>query len=161
MAVLTSPKRLLVIDRCVAVLKAIDPSLGFFYPAYAVQKRLMHFKECGGFPTYMVFMGAASGAPEAHLDNEYVETLAISIQGWVDMELGEPQSKLCKCIRDVQKAINDDSKSVTAGSLGVLCANGMCDIGGVETDNGGFSLEGFAFFEQTVSVKLVGDWGEL
>ncbi|TFG39837.1 MAG: hypothetical protein E4H44_01330 [Candidatus Aminicenantes bacterium] len=161
MAVPTSPKRLQVIDRCVAVLKAIDPSLGFFYPAYAVQKRLMHFKECGGFPTYFVFMGAGAGAPEQHMDSEYVESLTLSIQGWVDMELGEPQTKLCKCIRDVQLAISTDAKSTVTGSLGILCSNGLVDIGGVETDSGGFILEGFAFFDQTISVKLMGDWGLL
>ena len=161
MAVPATPKRLSVIDRVVAVLKAIDPSLGFFYPPYAVQKRLMNFKECGGYPTYFVFMSGAGAAPEAHLDSEYVESLTLSIQGWVDLELGEPQSKLCKCIRDVQKAIADDAKSTVAGSLGVLCANGLCDIGGVETDNGGFSLEGASFFSQEISVKLIGDFGEL
>jgi hypothetical protein len=160
MAVPTTPLRLAVIDRMLVVLKAISAGASFFYTPYAVQKRLMHFKECGGFPTYMIFMGAASGAPEAHLDSEYVETLTLSVQGWVDMELGEPQSKLCKCIRDVQKAINDDSKSTVVGSLGQL-TSGMCDIGGCETDNGGFSLEGFAFFDQTITVKIVGDWGTL
>jgi hypothetical protein len=160
MAVPTTPLRLQVIDRVVTVLKAIAAGTTYFYTPYAVSKRLMHFKECGGFPTYMVFMGAATGTPEAHLDSEYVETLTLSVQGWVDLELGEPQSKLCKCIRDVQKAINDDSKSTVVGSLGQL-TSGMCDIGSLETDNGGFSLEGFAFFEQLVVCKLVGDWGEL
>jgi len=160
MAAPTSPLRLQVIDRVLAVLKEINAGTSFFYTPYEVVKRLKNFNECGGFPTYMVFFGSASGSPEAHLDNEYVETLTLSIQGWVDMELGEPQTKLCKCIRDVQKAINDDSKSTVTGSLGQL-TSGMCDIGSVETDNGGFSLQGFAFFEQQVSVKLVGDWGEL
>jgi len=160
MAVPTSPLRLQVIDRAIVVLKAIAAGTSYFYTPYEVVKRLKNFNECGGFPTYMVFFGAASGTPEAHLDNEYVETMTLSIQGWVDMEMGEPQTKLCKCIRDVQKAINDDSKSTVVGSLGQL-TSGMCDIGPVETDNGGFSLQGFAFFEQTVSVKLVGDWGTL
>jgi hypothetical protein len=37
----------------------------------------------------------------------------------------------------------------------------MVDIGSVETDNGGYSLEGFAFFDQQISVKIIGDWGTL
>ena len=160
MAIPTSPLRLQVIDRAIVVLKAIAAGTSYFYTPYEVVKRLKNFNECGGFPTYMVFFGSASGTPEAHLDNEYVETMTLSIQGWVDMELGEPQTKLCKCIRDVQKAINDDAKSTVVGSLGQL-TSGMCDIGTCETDNGGFSLSGFAFFEQTVSVKIVGDWGNL
>jgi len=160
MAVPTSPLRLQVIDRAIVVLKAIAAGVNYFYTPYEVVKRLKNFNECGGFPTYMVFFGSASGTPEAHLDNEYVETMTLSIQGWVDMELGEPQTKLCKCIRDVQKAINDDAKSTVVGSLGQL-TSGMCDIGTCETDNGGFSLSGFAFFEQTITCRLVGDWGNL
>jgi len=160
MAVPTSPLRLQVIDRAIVVLKSITAGADYFYTPYEVVKRLKNFNECGGFPTYMVFFGSASGTPEAHLDNEYVETMTLSIQGWVDMELGEPQTKLCKCIRDVQKAINDDAKSTVVGSLGQL-TSGMCDIGTCETDNGGFSLSGFAFFEQTITCRLVGDWGNL
>jgi len=160
MAYPTTPKRLQVIDRVVDVLEAISAGADYFYTPNAVQKRLMHFKECGGFPTYFVFIGSATPTPEAHLDSEYVETLTLSIQGWVDLELGEPQSKMLKCIRDVQKAINTDSKSTTSGSLGALCANGMCDVGGFETDNGGYSLDGFAFFDQTITIHLIGDFGD-
>jgi hypothetical protein len=159
MAYPTTPLRLQVIDRAVTVLQAISAGTSYFYTPYAVQKRLMHWKECGGFPTYMIFM-SRSEEPERHLDNEYMTAYTISVQGWVDLEMGEPQSKLCKCIRDVEKAINEDSKSTTAGSLGALASNGLVDIGAVETDNGGFSLEGFAFFEQLVSIKLIGDWGD-
>ena len=156
-----TPLRLQIIDRVVAVLEAMVQGPSFFYRPNAVVKRLKNFNECGGFPTYMVFMDKGAGVPEAHLDSEYVEKLTISIQGWVDLELGEPQTKLCKCIRDVQKAIADDAKSSAAGSLGLLCSNGLCDIGTVETDNGGYSLQGYAFFSQSVDIQIVGDWGEL
>jgi hypothetical protein len=160
MAYPTTPKRLQVIDRVVALLQAIHEGTDYFYTAYEVVKRAKHFNECGGFPTYMVFMGGES-EPEQHLDSENVVKMTLSVSGWVNLELGEPQSKLLKAIRDVQKAIDTDAKSTTAGSLGVLCANGLVDIGKVETDNGGFSAEGFAAFTQDITVSLIGQWGEL
>jgi hypothetical protein len=160
MAVPTTPIRLQVIDRVVTVLKAITAGTSYFYTPYEVVKRAKNNTECGGFPTYMVFI-ASTSEPEQHLDSEYVVTMTLTVGGWVDLELGEPQSKLCKCIRDVEKAIDTDAKSTAAGSLGALCSNGLVDIGAVETDNGGYSLQGFAAFEQSIKVQLVGDWGEL
>jgi hypothetical protein len=160
MAAPTTPIRLAVIDRVVTVLKAISAGTTYFYTPYEVVKRAKNNTECGGFPTYMVFI-ASTSEPEQHLDSEYVVTMNLTVGGWVDLELGEPQSKLCKCIRDVELAIATDAKSTVAGSLGALCSNGLVDIGAVETDNGGFSLQGFAAFEQTVKVQIIGDWGEL
>lgn len=160
MAYPTTPKRLQVLDRVVAVLKAIHEGTDYFYSAYEVTKRARHFNECGGFPTYMVFMNGEA-EPEQHLDSENVVKMTLSVSGWVDLELGEPQSKLLKCIRDVEKAIDTDAKSTASGSLGVLCANGLVDVGAVETDNGGFSADGFAAFTQTITVQIMGQWGEL
>lgn len=159
MAAPTTPLRVKVIDRFVAVLGAMTDGTKFNYKAYEVGKRLKNFNECAGFPTYMVFISAMSGPPVAHLDNEYDEAMVVSVQCWVDMELGEPTTKMAKCLRDVQKAINDDSKSTDVGSLGQLSAS--LDVGTYETDNGGFSAQGVAFFEQQFVVHIVGDWGEL
>jgi hypothetical protein len=156
----TTPLRLQAIDRTVAVLKAIDgPSANFWYKPYDVVKRFMSFEEVGGFPTYMIFLGETQEDPEEHLDNEYLITMPLSIDGWVNLELGEPQSKLCKCITDIEKAINDDFKSTAIGSLGQIAAGWK--MGRLRTDNGGFALNGFAWFEQTVNVQFVGDWGIL
>ena len=155
----TIPLRLQVVDRIVTVLKMMDgPSADFWFKPYDATKRTMHFKECGGFPTYMVSLNA-SQSPEEHLDSEYVETMSISIKCFVNTELGEAQTKLLKCLRDVQKAINDDSRSTDPGSLGQL-TSGAVDMGGVETDSGYLTLEGFAFFDLTITCKLVGDWGQ-
>lgn len=159
MAAPTAPKLLQVIDRFVTVLKAIRQGTEFHYSPVDVFKRLLNFNECRGFPTYMVFIGSAFSEPEQHLDNEYVQSTTITVQGWVDLEQGEPQTKLVKCLRDVQKAINDDSKSTAAGSLGQLTST--LDVSIFETDNGNYSLQGFAFFSQQFNVRLMGDWGEL
>jgi hypothetical protein len=160
MAYPTTPKRLQVIDRVVALLQAIHEGTDYFYTADKVTKRAMNANECTGFPTYMVFMSGET-EPEQHLDSEVVVKMTLTVDGWVDLEMGEPQSKLCKAIRDVQKAIDTDAKSTTAGSLGVLCANGLVDVGAVSTDNGEYSLKGFAAFSQTITVSLMGEWGEL
>jgi hypothetical protein len=153
-------KRLKVVDRFITVLQAIHQGTVYHYTPYQVSKRLAHYKECGGFPFYMVHVDGSQGPPEQHLDNEYVETVAISVKCYVNTELGEAVTKLEKCLQDVRRAINLDSKSTDPESLGVICG-GYVDLDTVETDSGYLSLEGFGFFDQRVLVRIVGDWGEI
>lgn len=153
------PKRLQVIDRIVAVLAAIIAGADYFYTPYSAHKGFVHWSATQGFPFYMVMPITGgkvelSGAPDL-----YDEDFIISIKGCVQ-DNTDSVTKMERAIRDVRKAINDDSKLGTAGSLGNLCV----EVAIEETahpDDGYLSLEGYGFFDQKIRVKIAGDFGEL
>jgi hypothetical protein len=160
----TDPKTLQVIDRVVVVLGAIiGGGPDYFYTAGEVVKGFKFHKTATKFPCYMV---AAEGEPEKPRpigDNHYLATLAVSVKAWVDLEAGEPVSKLMRCLRDVQRAINEDTKSgAGAGSLGVICTGG-CTIDTAELDSGFLAIEGrgYGYFDLRVLATVEGDWGEI
>jgi len=160
-----NPLRLQVRDRIITVLKAIVTGSDFFYtPAY-VETRFVHWTEARGFPTYSVFPDsggslelAGAAGPESIYDEIYYLNAKIIVQDNVDAG-----AVLEKCLRDVRKAINDDSISASAGSLRNM--SGVVEIrieDGVETDNGYLSIDGgFAFAEQRIRVRISGKYGEL
>ncbi|MBE3131369.1 MAG: hypothetical protein IMZ54_11740 [Acidobacteria bacterium] len=159
----TDPKSLQVIDRIVEVLNDIvGGGPAYFHTPGGAIKGFVHYSTVTKFPYYMVAFEGASERPVPMGDNQYHQTLAVSIKGWVDLEKGESVSKLLRCIRDVQKAVNEDTKSgAGADSLGVLAC--QCDIDTTEADSGFLAIEGrgFGYFDQRVVVVIEGDWGEL
>jgi len=155
----TNPLRLQVQDRIAVVLLSIVAGNDYFYTPHKVLRRFILPIEATGFPTYSVHPDSGgtidlSGAPDL-----YDEVFYVSVKGYVQDTLN-PGAKLEKSIRDVRKAINEDSKSGTVGSLGNLCVQVTFEKS-PETDDGYLSLEGFGYFDQQVRVQIAGDFGEL
>jgi len=156
----TAPLRLQVIDRIVAVLQGISTGATYFYTPGTVAKRFIHWAECKSFPTYMVFTGSGgkvelSGA--AGDESEYTEDFYVSVKGIVKDSV-DTVTRLENSIADIRKAIDADSRSGAAGSLGALAVEVRIEDS-PETDDGYLSLEGFGFFDQKVRVSIAGVMG--
>jgi len=160
MPVPTTPLRLQVIDRIVAVLQGITTGATYFYTPGEVAKRFIHWGEAKAFPTYMVFTapgGTVELSGAAGDDSEYTEDFYVSIKGIVKDNL-DTVTRLERCIADIRKAIDADSRSGVAGSLGALAVETRIETA-PETDDGYLSLEGFGFFDQKVRVSIAGVMG--
>jgi len=157
----TDSLTLQAIDRVITVLKAIVAGDDYFYTPYDVAKKFIHWQESPVTPTkphYMVFRDSG-GSIEFSGTNQYDETWYINIKGYVK-DNADTVTKMERAIRDIRKAINDDSKSAEAGSLGVIAVQTIFEAP-PETDNGYLSSEGFGFFDMRVKVITSGDFGEL
>ena len=62
-----------------------------------------------------------------------------------------------RALCDVRKAINEDSKSGVAGTLGVLAVETRIET----SPEMEFSIDGFGGFDQRIRVKISGPFGEL
>jgi len=155
----TNPLRLKTIDRVVAVLAAIVAGDDYFFTPFEVAKRFKHWNECRGFPTYMVFTDSGGNVDLSGAPDIYDEDFYINVKGYVQDNV-DTVTKLEQAIRDVRKAINEDSKSMAAGSLGAIAVEIRIEKS-PDTDNGYLSLEGFGFFDQQIRVKISGGYGEL
>ena len=159
----TDPKSLQVVDRVVAVLQGIvGGGPAYFHTPGEVMKGFRMYTTVTKFPCYMVALEGMPERPTPTGDNRYHQTVAVSVKAWVDLERGESVSKLLRCLRDVQKAINEDTKSGAGpASLGVICCS--CNVDTVEADSGFLAIEGrgFGYFDQRFVVVIEGDWGEL
>lgn len=155
------PLSLKVIDRVVVVLKAITAGSDFFFTPYDVIKKFVHWEEANvkaGKPLYMVFRDSGGMIEFAGTDL-YDEHFYLNVKGYVK-DNSDTVTPLERAIRDIRKAINDDSKSAAAGSLGALGIQTIFEEP-PETDNGYLSVEGFGFFDQRVKIITSGDFGEL
>lgn len=161
MAVPTSPLTQQVIERIITVLAEITTGANYFYTPAAVIKRFVHWREASfspDKPIYMVFRD--SGGTIEYIGNElYCEDWVVNVKGYVQ-DNADTVTKLERAIRDIRKAINDDSKSGVAGSLGAITAAVTIEEP-PETDNGYLSLEGIGFFDQRIRIRTDGDFGEL
>lgn len=161
MAPATDPLTQQAIERIVTVLAAITTGASYFYTPAAVIKRFVHWREASfgpDNPLYMVFRDSGGGI--GYIGHElYCEDWNINVKGYVQ-DNNDTVTKLERAIRDIRKAINDDSKSEAAGSLGALAAAVTIEEP-PETDNGYLSLEGFGFFDQRIRIRTDGDFGEL
>jgi len=157
----TNPLSQQCIDRVVTVLSAITAGSSFFYTPFDVKKEFLIWREAKftkDKPLYMVSRGSG-GAITYIGENNYEMEFFISIQGYVQ-DSSDAVTRLCRAIRDVQKAINDDSKGETAGTLGALAAAVTIEES-PETDNGYFSPEDIGWFDQLIRVRIDGEFGEL
>jgi hypothetical protein len=155
----TNPLRLQVIDRVVAVLAAIVAGSNYFFTPFEVVKRFKHWNECHGFPTYMVFTDSGGAVELSGVPDLYTENFYVNVKGYVQ-DNSDTVTKLEQAIRDIRKAIDVDSKSAAAGSLGALADEVRIEKS-PDTDNGYLSLEGFGFFDQQIRVMIEGTYGEL
>lgn len=151
------PKRLQVIDRIVTVLAAITAGATYFYTPAQVIKRYLDPEEVKDFPTYSVSYDSG-GRLENSGEDLYDEDFYINVKGYVQ-DYEDTVTKMERALRDIRRAINEDSKSGAAGSLGVLAVETRIEDG-AETDNGYYSLAGLGFFEQRIRVKIAGDYGD-
>lgn len=161
MAPSTNPLTQQVIERVVTVLAAITTGSSYFYTPYAVIKRYVHWNEATlrvSRPLYMVFIDSG-GAINYIGENNYEDDWYLNVKGYVK-DPSDTVTPLVRSIRDVQKAINDDSKGEGAGSLGAITAAVTIEEP-PETDNGYLSLVGFGFFDQRIRIRTDGEFGEL
>jgi len=149
------PKRLLIIERVVTVLKAMRQGEGYWYTAADVVKQVVHEREVLKFPFYMVEYESSPGSPKSNINHQFTEDLAIIIKGACDGEAGDTTTKLERCIRDVRTAIDADTSSVAAGSLGALGAVVTIDALEIEHD------EKYGYFNQRFIAHIRGDWRSL
>ena len=149
------PKRLQVIDRIVAVLRAMREGEGYWYTAAEVVKQIVHDREVTRFPFYMVEYESSPGPPKSELNHRYQEDLAIIIKGACDKEAGDTTTKLERCIRDVRTAIDADTSSGVAGSLGALGV--IVAIDSLETEHDA----GYGVFNQRFIARIKGVWTSL
>ena len=157
----TNPLTQQIIERIITVLEAITTGDDFFYTPAAVAKRFVHWREASftaDKPYYMVFRDSG-GVINYIGENLYCEDYFINIKGYIK-DNNDTVTRLERAIRDIKKAINDDSASETAGTLGALAAAVTIEEP-PETDNGYLSLEGIGFFDQRIRIRIDGDFGEL
>jgi len=154
----TAGFRLQVINRIVAVLQAIVAGDNYFYTPYAVVKKFLLESELKGYPTYMVF-ASTGGNIEIASTNLYDETFMVSVKGWVS-DPSDTVTKVENAVRDIRRAINEDSKLGTAGSLGALTVEVRIKEP-PDTDDGYWSIANLGFFDQRIEVTISGDYGEL
>lgn len=150
--------RLQVINRIVAVLQAIVAGGNYFYTPGAVTKKYLTESELKAFPTYMVF-ASTGGSIEIVSTNLYDETFIVSIKGWIQ-DQADTVTKVENAVRDIRRAINEDSKSGVAGSLSTLAVEVRIEEP-PDTDDGYWSVANLGWFDQRIRVTISGDFGEL
>lgn len=154
----TTSLRLQVINRIVAVLQAITIGSTYWIKPYEVTKRLVLLEQAAGFPIYMVFTGSGGkGVTLEGAPNVYFEQFRVIVKGIVQ-DNNDTVTALEKSIQDIRMAINTDSISGVAGTLGLLGVETVM-YGPVITDEGLLSDDGFAYFEQPVDITIAGDFG--
>lgn len=157
----TDPLSQQCIDRIVIILGAITAGDNYFYTPFDVIKEFLIWRDAKltkDKPLYMVSRGSGGVITQIG-EHLYELEFIISIQGYVQ-DPSDAVTRLCRAVRDVQKAVNDDSKSEDTGTLGDLAAAVTMEES-PETDNGYFSPEDVGWFDQKVRVRIDGDFGEL
>jgi hypothetical protein len=156
------PKTLQILDRVIEVLKDVTAGADYFYSIGGnVIKGIVGYDTLTSFPFDMVYLGPEHSAPEYQPDGLVIKFPTIQVEGYVDAT-GEEDTitRLIKHLRDVQKAVNEDTKSgAGAGSLGVIAV--YARVGIAETDDGMLAGDGRAAFKLSINCCVDGDWGEL
>lgn len=152
-----APLLLTVRDRIVTVLKAIVADDAYNRTPYDVIERFVHWREARGYPLFMVYIESAE-PPEFAGANHYEQNVVFTIKIYVKNRI-DTGKELLLSIADCRKAINLDSKSGVAGTLGTLTTQAR--IADFWTDNGYLALEGFGFGELKIAIEVSGDEGEL
>jgi len=159
MAPSANPLRLQVADRFATVLEAITAGDSYFYTPHLVSKFPVEYELAKYGPLYQVFPGEEAGRIEITGRENYDETFYISIIGIVH-DTSDLVSKLEKAVRDIRKAIDLDSKSETAGTLGVLTVQVRVDESPI-MEYFAEEKNGFGQFDQKFRVQITGDFGDL
>jgi len=159
MALPNDPLRLQVADRFKTVLAAITAGSSYFYTPHKVSKFPLEYEIAKYGPLYQVFPGEEPGAAKIIGRESYDETFYISVIGIVH-DHSDLVSKMEKAVRDVRYAIDLDSKSAMAGTLGVLCVQVRIDESPV-MEYFAEERDGFGQFDQKFRIQITGDFGDL
>jgi hypothetical protein len=152
------PLRLQVRDRLKLVLESIKAGEDYFATPEDVRLVDVLSVQVKGYPTYSVHPDSG-GRIEEQNDNCIDESYTFVVKGMVkDPE--DPGAACLKAIRDVRKAIDDDYTAGGTGSLQTLVVR-LRFPDPPTTDNGLFSDQGLAYFEQRVEVTISGNYGSL
>ena len=156
----TAPIRVTVINRILTVLGAISAGDTYFYTPHKTveDSEGVDFALAKNGPLYILFLGEGESAIDVVGRETYDETFYPIIRGVVHARSGII-TKMLKSNKDVRKAIDTDSKSGAAGSLGALCVQVRID----ESPEWFYfedSME-FAGFDQRIRVQITGDLGDL
>lgn len=148
-------------ERFIAVLSAITAGSDYYYTPYAIRRRFTLPEEFDGTtdkPVYSVFLsgGGSSGFAGHEI---YKHTFYMIVQGIIKDAI-DPGKKVIRAIGDVQKAINNDSKSGASGSLHDICVQVRIDEP-AETDDGYLSVINLGYFEQKFRCEVWGNYGEI
>lgn len=155
------PIRLQVINRIIVVLKAITAGSDYWYTPGRVEMRFLQESEITSDVCYAVTVDDKGGPIEtAGAPHEYDETFYVTVRGVVACTEDDYITRRERALCDVRKAINEDTKNGTAGSL-MCIADIVVPADGPEMDDGTAAASGFAFFNQQFSVHIHGDFGEL
>ena len=156
----TDPLTLQVADRFEAVLDSIEAGTNYFYTPQKVSKYPLDFEDAKFGNLYEVFVGEEAGSFVEVIGREaYDATFFITVVGTV-FDRSDLVTKLIKSWRDVVYAIDQDSKSSTAGTLGVLGVQVRVDEG-YEASYYAEGHDGFANFKQKFRCQISGDLGDL
>jgi hypothetical protein len=150
-----------VINRVVTVLEAITAGASYWFTPGKVSLGFLMIPDMAAFPCYMVMAGEKGGAIEHQLAvDDHDEDFTISIKGVVKAsKASDAVTANEKALRDIRKAINDDSKSAATGSLGDLTVKAWFTEGPDMDD--GYLMQGYGFFDQRLNVTINGQFGEL
>lgn len=156
----TDPKRLQVLDRMIAVLKAVTAGANFFFtPAEVVKGSILLGVEAKAYPTYMVHAGTGGEDIDHFVDQQYQEIFYPEVEGIV-FDVNDIVTMIEKCVRDVRKAIDDDAASGAVGSLGQISLTkikGPPDIElGAMANQATSVVGGFGWFSQKFQVNIEG-----
>jgi hypothetical protein len=150
----TDPKRLQVADRFETVINAITAGDNYFFTPHKVAKKLLEYGDAKYGPLYMILDD--SGGEIVFSGHElFDETFYISVHGIVH-DRDDLVTAVEKAVRDVRRAVNEDSKSTASGSLMNITEQVRIDEP-PELDY----FEDFAFFRQRFRNQISGDFGEL
>lgn len=155
----TDSLRLQVLDRFEAVLDSIEAGTDYFYTPHKVSKSPIPYELAKHGPLYQIFLAEDVGNIPITGRENYDETYYISVEGVVH-DRADLGTKIEKAIRDVRYAIDLDSKSAIAGTLGVLAVQIRID----ESPEVAYFSEkhdNFAVFDQKFRVHITGDFGVL
>jgi len=156
----TDPLRLQVLDRFETVLNSIEAGIDYFYTPHKVSQDPIPYEQAKYGPLYQAFMAEeTTGEIVVSGRENYDETFYVSVEGVVHSrsKLG---AMMEKAIRDVRYAIDQDSKSGVAGSLGVLGIQVRIDES-PEVAYFSKNKDNFAVFEQKFRAQITGDFGDL
>lgn len=159
----TNPKRLRVADRFVTVLEDIRAGDDYFYTPTQVIRRELHEREAQNAspnPIYQVFTagGDDSSVEISGVPDGYDEIFNILVVGTIH-NYSDPVAAVEKCIRDVRKAINDDTKIGTSGALGDGSLTVQVRI--KESPDIPTPVNDCGLFIQVFRIQISGDFGEL
>jgi hypothetical protein len=148
----TKPLRLQVLDRIVAVLKAITEGESYWKTPGPIVRRHIGDREAASFPVYGVFAGEGKSPEE--INGEYTEEFEVVVKGVVQSHT-DLVEEMEHAIADIRKAVDADARSGAAGTLGALTI--YARLGTSMTDEGENLAAGFGYFEQRFLVQIAGD----